>query len=494
MAIGKVNAYATVEPPKVDFGDIALNAQKIQQADLDRMKDMIPKQEKNDFKIKELDSGVKKTGNGGYDQTLTSFLDDVLVENLAIDNEAQSLGKYTPELMAKKQKLQNEVVGLKGLAEKFTSDAIEFSKNLSEGKLSTVDKSRFDIVEDIAAKRNLEILKDDNGNTVFKVRMVDADGSFLSDKNNNPLYKKFNDRGVERDYITKYELENGSLFGNSIKELDRAKVIGAIQNNLKLRTEVKDPKGIVISTKTFLNDDDYDAVDSQINGVLNNYDNLSSYLYSLDREKYATPKTMDQYKKDGDFELASNAMKKSVLAGLGFQNKEDRAKPTIIKVGGDGKKPSILPKATNKAYVQTWTNTKGVQRKDIAPATVFSINRGSSIKALGETAAANVIGRENSGKRRYFIQLRPIATEGISGGGTSKSKKTSLEKEFLFFDTDADDANDVLSYVINPQTGEYFNNTEEAREYIDSVMPKGSVKKASSVKTNKSTITKGNIR
>lgn len=340
MAIGKVNAYATVEGPKVDFGDIALNAQKIQQADLDRMKSMIPEEKKSDFKIKDLDTGIKKTGNGGYDQTLTSFLADTLSENLEIDKEAERVGRYTPELIAKKQKLQNEVTGLKGLAEKFTTDTIDFSKKLEEGKLSSVDESRFDIIEDIAAKRNLEILKDDSGNTVFKVRMVGDDGSFLSDSEGKPLYKTFNDRGVARDSITKYELENGALFGNSIKELDRAKTIGAIQNNLKLRTEVRDPKGTLITTKTFLSDEDEASLNNQINGVLSNYDNLASYLYSLDREKYATPKTMEQYKKDGDIDFAVKAMSDSVKAGLGFQTKEDRVRPNVtnINLGDDNKK------------------------------------------------------------------------------------------------------------------------------------------------------------
>ena len=31
MAIGKTNAFATVTAPKVDFGEVALNAQKFQQ-------------------------------------------------------------------------------------------------------------------------------------------------------------------------------------------------------------------------------------------------------------------------------------------------------------------------------------------------------------------------------------------------------------------------------------------------------------------------------
>jgi hypothetical protein len=485
MAIGKVNAYATVEGPKVDFGDIALNAQKIQQADLDRMKSMIPKEEKSDFKINNIEGGFTKTGNGGYDQSMTSLVNKLTEENLVINKEAESIGRYTPELVARQQKVQNTLKGLDIVAKKFTEDATVFAKDSKEGKFSSIDKSRFDIFEDIAQKRNLEVDEDEDGDILFRVRATDSDGKYLLDASGNPVYKKFNDRGVERDSITKYELENGSLFGNTIKELDRTKTIGEIQNNLKLRTSVVDANGTLTRTRTFLTDEDRNYVENAVNGVLeSNYDNLSSYLYSLDREKYSTPKTMEQYAKDGDIEFAKKAMKQGVLAGLGFQDKEDRVKPSVTNINVGDKKPSNLPKATNRAYVQVWRDTKGVQRKDISPATVFSINRGSSVKALGETAAANVIGRENSGQRRYFIQLRPISSETVSGNGTSKSKKTSLEKEFLFFNSDADDANDVLSYIINPSTGKYFEDTEDARNYIDSVMPK-SKKTTTSKKTNK---------
>jgi hypothetical protein len=422
MAIGKVNAYATVEGPKVDFGDIALNAQKIQQADLDRMKSMIPEEKKSDFKIKDLDTGIKKTGNGGYDQTLTSYLDEKLLQNLEIDKEAERMGRYTPELIAKKQKLQNEVTGLKGLAEKFTTDTIEFSKKLEEGKLSSVDESRFNIIEDIAAKRNLEILTDDSGNTVFKVRMVGDDGSFLSDSDGKPLYKTFNDRGVARDSITKYELENGALFGNSIKELDREKTIGAIQNNLKLRTEEKDPNGTVSRIRTYLNDDDYDVVNDKVNGVLNNYDNLASYLYSLDREKYATPKTMEQYKKDGDFELASNAMRKSVLAGLGFQDKEQRVKPNVtnVNLGKEDKTNYVSPIASEK--IVTYRKDGKVKGRR-AKGYMLSVNQNDDNIFVGsQKAQLEGVGYDNDSKRFYISYFAKVGeNKKVDGGSESTS-------------------------------------------------------------------------
>lgn len=477
MAIGKAGAYATVEGPKVDFGDIALNAQKIQQADLDRMKSMIPEKEKSDFKVKDFDAGVKKTGNGGYDQTITSHIDDVLVENLAIDNEAQSLGRYTPELMARKQKLQNEVTSLKGLAEKFTADAIVFSKDLSDGKLSSVDKSRFDIFEDIAAKRNLEISKDNDGNTVFKVRMVDGKGNYLSDDKGNKLFKKFNDRGVERDTISKYELENGSLFGNTIKELDRTKTIDQIQNNIQLRTTVTDRNGVSRTVKD-LSADDYSYINSSINGVLSNYDNLASYLYSLDRDKYANPKTLEQYKKDGDIDFAANQMKKGILAGLGFEVKEQKDNVQGGAKGGDGLGPkgivkSIIPNTISQYVASDVGEFYNVQeaKANISGGTVFGLKKnkkGENVKynlPSGSVLNGFTVGKNGSALIRVFVPTSKSSQ-------MIKNKQRNMLKQVASGQITQSDADFELSSYSTGLDGtmQYYYAPETT---INTMLPKG---------------------
>ncbi len=422
MAIGKVNAYATVEGPKVDFGDIALNAQKIQQADLERMKDMIPKKEKNDFKINNIEGGYTKTGNGGYDQSMTNLVNKLTERNLLINKEAESIGRYTPELAAEQQKIQNTLKGLDIVAKKFTEDATGFAKDSKEGKFSSVDKSRFDIFEDIAQKRNVEIDEDEDGDILFRVRATDKDGKYLLDSSGNPVYKKFNDRGVERDSITKYELENGSLFGNTIKELDRTKTIGEIQNNLKLRTSVVDANGTLTRTRTFLNDDDEGYVNNAVNGVLSNYDNLASYLYSLDREKYSTPKTLEQYVKDGDVEVARKAMKDGVLAGLGFENKEDRVKPPVtnINLGKEDKTNYVSPIASEKIV----TYRKGGKVKgERATGYMLSVNQNDDNIFVGsQKAQLEGVGYDNQSKRFYISYYAKVGeNKKVNGGSESTS-------------------------------------------------------------------------
>lgn len=474
MAIGKAGAYATVTAPNVDFGKIALNAQQAQQADFEMIKSMIPKPEKREeLKLEKFDADVQKTGNGGYDQSITKYVDDALVENLEIDKEAERLGRYTPELLNKKQKLQNRVKGFNNTATKFTNDSISFSKDLTEGKYSNVDNSRFGFSQDIAAKRNLELAKGENGETLFKVRDVDpVSGAFLL-KDGKPVYKKFNDRGVERDYVTEYELENGSFFNNSIKQIDTIALTKKMQDIIAPETLTTDVGGVSKRTKTTISKGSAETINGLVDGVFSTQDNVASYLYERDPKKYSNPKTMEQYEKDGDLKFAKEEFKKGVYAGFGLKDITDNTKPNVTNVNvGAPKDPSKLPTPSAKAYTQTWKNAKGVQRDDIAKSTVFSINRGSSVKALGETAGANVFGREDDGAKRYFIQVRPTETQSARDGKVSGSRKISTTKEFLFFDSDADDANDVLSFIINPSTGAYFTDTEEAKEYIDSKMIK----------------------
>lgn len=470
MAIGKVNAYATVEAPKVDFGEIALNAQKIQQADLERMKDMIPKKEKNDFKINNIEGGFTKTGNGGYDQSMTNLVNKLTDRNLLINKEAESIGRYTPELAAEQQKIQNTLKGLDIVAKKFTEDATVFAKDSKEGKFSSIDKSRFDIFEDIAQKRNLEVEEDEDGDIIFKVRATDADGKFLLDSNGNPVYKKFNDRGVERDTISKYELENGSLFGNSIKELDRTKTIGEIQNNLKLRTSVVDANGTLTRTRTFLTDDDNGYIDNAVNGVLSNYDNLSSYLYSLDREKYSTPKTMEQYKQDGDIEIAKKAMKNGVLAGLGFENKEDRTKPAVTKIdlGGKGEEDAYLM-ADGITYEQrTGKDKKTYQTGITIPIYDNKIKFGYN----GKKTQLNDV-RFDYTKKQVNITLFVPSSEssrGEEGVSSSTGKGRLVTVSVAGPGTRADFGSKVAKYL------GVGNDNNDLLNYVGSLIPEGDKK------------------
>jgi hypothetical protein len=461
MAIGKVNAYATVEGPKVDFGDIALNAQKIQQADLERMKDMIPKKEKNDFKINNIEGGYTKTGNGGYDQSMTRLVDKLTERNLLINKEAEAVGRYTPELAAEQQKIQNTLKGLDIVAKKFTEDATSFAKDSNEGKFSSVDKSRFDIFEDIAQKRNLEIEEDEDGDILFRVRATDKDGKYLLDSG-NPVYKKFNDRGVERDSITKYELENGSLFGNTIKELDRTKTIDEIQNNLKLRTSVKDANGTLTRTRTFLTDDDEGYIDNAINGVLSNYDNLSSYLYSLDREKYSSPKTLDEYKKDGDIEFAKKAMRNGVLAGLGFENKEDRVKQTVtnVNVGKEDKTNYVSPEISEK--ITTYRKGGKVTGRR-ATGYMLSINQNDDNIFVGsQKAQLEGTGYDNESKRFYISYYAKVGeNKKVSGG--SESTSTS---ETRYIPLNGKGANVSVANTIIPKLS-FQDENGNVRKYND---------------------------
>lgn len=483
MAIGKAGAYATVTAPNVDFGKIALNAQQAQQADFEMIKSMIPKPEKKEkFEYEKLPSGVQKTGNGGYDESMTKIVDDTTTRVSEITKTAESRGYYTQDEKTEINKLNNTISGYNNLAGLVKDKIINYSKGIEEGIFSPIDSGRQDYMQKVAEKKNLELKRDENGQFIFKVVATDKDGNRLQDSKGNLIYEKFNDRGVERDYISENEFENGSIFNKAIKEFDSAKTIGTLQNNLKLRTSVVDANGMLTRTKTFLNDDDYDVVDNAVTGVLGIYDNLSSYLYSLDREKYETPKTMEQYKEDGDLDFAKKEMTKGILSGLGFQNKEDRIAPksvTNVNIGKEDKNNYVSPTASEDIRTYTY---KGKDKGKVAKQAIgytLSVNQNDDNIYVGSNKAQlEGVGYDNITKR-FFISYYGKVSKSDKISDVSSESRSVTEKKRIYLngkEANVSLANTLipkLSFKDNDGNIRSYQNTGELIEVIKEKDPNG---------------------
>lgn len=480
MAIGKAGAYATVTAPNVDFGKIALNAQQAQQADFEMIKSMIPKPEKKEkFEYEKLPSGVQKTGNGGYDESMTKIVDDTTTRVSEITKTAESRGYYTQDEKTEINKLNNTISGYNNLAGLVKDKIINYSKGIEEGIFSPIDSGRQDYMQKVAEKKNLELKRDENGQFIFKVVATDKDGNRLQDSKGNLIYEKFNDRGVERDYISENEFENGSIFNKAIKEFDSAKTIGTLQNNLKLRTSVVDANGMLTRTKTFLNDDDYDVVDNAVTGVLGIYDNLSSYLYSLDREKYETPKTMEQYKEDGDLDFAKKEMTKGILSGLGFQNKEDRVRPTVtnVNVGGVDKKVNyVTPEISEIKVSSTGKTAKGGSKEGVAGYTL-TIDQGDNVAVGAFDANLQGAGYDNFTKDFFIDYYKKIGKSEKTSDVSSETRQDTQVKRIWLTGKKSNLAlaNNIikkLSYLENGETKRY-KDSKDLINYIKQQDPGG---------------------
>lgn len=486
MAIGKVNAYATVAPTNVDFGGIALNAQKFQAAEIDRLKDMIPKETKSDFKIKDINAGYERTTNGGYNESITALTNELLDKKAYIDANASSYGAYSPQDIVDIQKIENQLKGIDSTTKLFAQSVQSYSKDIQDGKFSNVDEQRFNYIEKLASNtgRNVEAVKDDGGNIVFKLRKVDEGGNFLVDKETKqPVYETFNDRGVEKDYITKYELDNNSFFNNTVKKLDTQKEIASIQSNIKPLLRTTDPNGTFSISTTYLDKDGKSYIDDAATQVFSDYNNLASYLYSLNSKKYSTPKTMKQYEEDGDIEYAKENFKKGVYAGIGLMYKEERVKPSVTNI-------NVNAEDKTSRLTDTSSLTVSNDGKRALGYTV-AVNQNSKINVGGLDATVEGAGYDNISKRFYISYYVPVSVSNKTSSESGESTKTT-ERRVVWLNgkqANVSTANTIITklYGLN---GKKYRNTKELINDIKSRDPDskffGGGKSISSAKTKTS--------
>jgi hypothetical protein len=507
MAIGKENAYATVTAPEVNFGDIGTNAQKFQSASLDRLKDMIPKQEKKkDFKIEGVTGGTERSSNGGYDQSVIMMANELKDENYLIDKQAELEGYYSPELTAKKQKVQSALQSLDSVTKIFSQNAQNWAKDSNDGKFSDVDKSRFDYLQKISNKRNVEISRDENGEMIFKVRKTDEEGNFLSDKETKqPLYETFNDKGSNRDYVSKYEMDNGSLFTNTIKNTKVDDAVAKLSGNIKLSTETTDPTGVRKKTITFLSDEQKKGLDKNIKAYLSDYDNLVNVLYETQDEKYSRPKSMAQYQKDGDVDVALKAMKARINGNLGYSALDVADSPKITI--NNGKKDEENAYLINKTTVKQ----KEFNGKKWSYGYELPISQTSDkIKFGGIPVQIKSTGYDRDSNRFYIAYsvsesqskseaVKENKEKNIGKGSNGISSKSSDVRYVWLNGKGANVTNgEILSRNIKNLNGDNYTNIEDLISDIKQKDPKGMFfggkDKGTTKQNKKATITGGDIR
>lgn len=337
MAIGKANAYATVEAPRVDFGDIALNAQKIQQADLERMKDMIPKPEKSDYEYKGIEGGSERSNIAPYDFVLTQNLKSTMERVRELNKEAEANGGWTAEGRAELNSLQNTVKTFDAQAKGVNQQLIKYSENID--KYSDAGKINSDYLEKFSNFKNIIPVKEGN-NYVLKLVSTDDNGNPKVDENGDYVYEKYNDRGVLKDSISLDSFNSGKWFNNLPKKMDETKVVSDIAKNLDPNSYVSD-NGTIKHTITKFTSDQLKAMDKYIDQVFSNDDNLIDYLYKTGDSKWKDIKTREEYVKEGGLDIAKKQLRNQIYSAFGFKDETDVTLKQP-KEGKDGEEDAYL--------------------------------------------------------------------------------------------------------------------------------------------------------
>jgi hypothetical protein len=489
MAIGKLDAYATIQAPNVDFGDIAVNAQKFQADMVEKLaaaKAAKVKEEKPFVftpQVLKNDSGLNWfniSQREAVSQTTEEYY------QLKKDNEAGKLEpKDAAKLQALEQNFQNADEALKSVNPKWA----DYVKGMKDH--SGAFKETEDYLEGFTKDNGKNVIRsnDSNGNPYFQQAETDTKtGAVVMGEDGKPKIRKFIDKdGVERDGWGYSDILSGKSFMplNAFDDKGFATDVAKLVEPYKTATD----NGITKITREKLTPENVNSINTMIQTqVLNNKDHLADVLYKLDPVKYKVPRA--EYT-DEDKAIAKAGMERSIYGGIGLSNIADKNAPTNININNGPGKP--MPTVGTKPLVQTVTHydevpggiKEGEKRKPAYKETMhmLPIQRGQKIDVSGIDANVEGIGKsltEDGKSVRYFLKYTPIANASTSGeadtptykdpakvSNVTVGGKQKTEPKYLYFDGSAGEFMNVASQLVNPETNKYFNTDEEVRRYVD---------------------------
>lgn len=323
MAIGKVNAYATIQAPNVDFGEVALNAQKFQEADLERQKELKLAQLKAEKpkpfvftpQVLKEDSGLDFF-NISQRQTVADTMQEYY--DLSLKNEKGELGaEGGAKLYALQQNIQNADQALKSVGGHYK----EYIKGIKDH--SGAFKENENYLQGFTANNGQNVIRtnDSNGNPYFQqVEIEEKTKKHKIGDDGKPIIKKFIDKyGVERDGWGYADILSGKAFEplNAFDDQKFATDVAKLVSPYKTGSDT----GITKIVRETLTPSNISTINTMIETqVLNNREHLADVLYKLDPIKYKDPKA-DYTKEDREF--AKLGMEKSIYGGIGLSSVKD---------------------------------------------------------------------------------------------------------------------------------------------------------------------------
>jgi hypothetical protein len=255
MAIGKVNAYATVQAPNVDFGDIALNAQKFQDADIEKQKELKVAQLKaKKIKPEKFDPykvDDKTSNNGTIDYLKTKLVN----QSIDLYNQAKQNGD---EVTA--GKVDANVKKILTMSQSISEAGKKFGEMKQSGKISGLENDRLD----------------------WYGNMVSGDG------------------------MDGYVSPSGSMYVYAVEKDEKGKKILNVDGSLKKKI-IKDSKGMDVSELS-----DFDIINNLNNDLIPSVQ-LNDELLSLAK----TTAPYSQKAESGDSTIGNVYLQKEDVDNLG---------------------------------------------------------------------------------------------------------------------------------------------------------------------------------
>jgi hypothetical protein len=420
MAIGKAGAYATVEGPKVDFGDIALNAQKIQQADLDRAKSMIPEKQK-EREVSPYEAQVSSSGVGAFDYTINNLVK----KSVDVANQARQTGDnatFSRADMAVKTYKNSTEIAKEGYK--------YFTERLREGKVSGLDKDKIENVLSLNDVSSVVAEVSDEGEVLF---------SFLDKEKNEDGTVKTKKVRFGDKYVDKINANDISNFMTDVLEpvdvLTEAKKFA--QNTGANKTSVEN--GNVTVAKTEYTKENLDLLrDSISSKIKSDTDFFEDVWYQSNPSKNNVRKLPSEYTEE-DYKQAEDFLYDQTRRNFDSSYTKSVDEPTRITIN-NGKTEDNNYVTNNAAIVK---GKLGGKQTNLGY--VLSIQSNKKVNIGGVDSTVQGAGYDKNSNRFYISYYTPVSY-GESGGGTSTSSKRR-ELQFIWLNGEESDvslANTVI--------------------------------------------------
>jgi hypothetical protein len=463
MAIGKVNAYATIQAPNVDFGEVALNAQKFQEADLERQKELKLAQLKVE-KPKPVD--VPETGNflpGGYnisDVTLSQSLQSVKEDLANIKTEADKLGgiQFLPADVQLRFKNGNKA------AETYSKQAEMTATNLKEflenqSKASGVNDGLYKVIAKTIDNPNDVEHSFENGTWVHRIPQIETleDGTrkLAVDDKGNKIYKSwYNSDGNVVSSFTQGDLQTKAAF-RVIPKVDVVKNVNDIQNTIKATIGQTDTGIVKVKNLYYTDSRVKQAVDNSVENAVSDratrinllYDVYSEYKNSKDLSqeelaniiRYSHPMREEDYT-EKDMEVARRKFKNMLEGGFGgevitdvnlaekrAQDDKDMNKYVLSLVPD-----TILDKVSPDVIKDGFVVIKDARPTSQSGFGVADINTGKRVRIeTGSTLTGITKGKNGIAVIRVAVPVNKSSTYGKSGINFTYNPNLSKEENDL---------------------------------------------------------------
>lgn len=494
MAIGHSGgAFASVEAPKVDFGEIALNAQKFNEADIERQEAKKAAEAKakadaaKDFKYTTVEPA--SVANGTINYALNNTISERLNTIRDIEEIQKATGELTPELRAKRDLAINSAKSLKA-ADTLINEALPKLPPLIAGS-SKISENQVKAYENLSNRNAIAGIKQTDGDDI-EISFYDTDknGNYLMGEDGKfKILTDVDNDGNEIPLVVSIRnIANGSFAGKFYQSNDFPTIIGKYAKTVGAY-DTKIENGNVTEGKKLFTDENINTLNETIRTDLRKDKKYTADILSqiagdpTNAKKYGIEGGYNRLKKeytDEEYKSAEKFISDRVRGSLDTGYSRTIDEPTKININNGGAGSKSIAKLSDTVVTEKAGSTPISYLIPFREASKAGTFKGIPMTPVG-------VGYDDKGHLFLKFSVSEGDTKTVKYGNISKSKSGKSLKSGRVYsngpDAQADEFINIMSEISTPDGEEKFGTPDQVREWIDRILDSKGIDKNGLIKS-----------